>query len=67
MIFQLTSHTWSQDLSSRFLMSHHRKNSMRDRVIGKKRIYLERNILHRVWALSEGKRSQMMVLLVFMG
>ena len=40
---------------------------MRDRVIGKKRIYLDRNILHRVWALSEGKRSQMMVWLVFMG
>jgi len=26
-------------------------------VIGKKWIYLERNILHRVWAISEGKRA----------
>ena len=29
----------------RFLMSHHRKNSVRDRVIGKKWIYLESNTL----------------------
>ena len=27
----------------RFLTSHHRKNSVRDKVIGKKWIYLERN------------------------
>ena len=39
----------------RFLMSHHRKNSVRDKVIGKKQVYLERNILHRVWSISEGK------------
>jgi len=29
------------------LMSCHRKNSVRDKVIGKKWIYLERNTLHR--------------------
>ena len=28
-------------------MSHHRKNSVRDKGIGKKWIYLERNTLHR--------------------
>ena len=28
-------------------MSHGRKNSVRDKVIGKKWIYLERNTLHR--------------------
>ena len=31
----------------RFLMSLHRKNSVRNKVIGKKCIYLERNTLHR--------------------
>ena len=31
----------------RFLMSHCRKNSVRDKVIGKKWIYLERKPLHR--------------------
>ena len=31
----------------RFLMSHHRKNSVRDKVIGKKWIYLEKNTPHR--------------------
>ena len=30
---------------------------MRNKVIGKKWIYLERNTLHRVWAISEGKSS----------
>ena len=39
---------------------------MRDIVIGKKWVYLERNTLHRMWALSEGKRPQNMVWLVFM-
>ena len=39
---------WFQDLMKlRFLMSHRRKNSVRDKVIGKKWIYLERNTLHR--------------------
>ena len=38
-------------------MSHHRKNSVRDKVIGNKWIYLERNTLHRQreWAISEGE------------
>ena len=47
-VFQLRPHTWFQDLMKlRFLMSHCRKNSVRDKVIGKKWIYLERNTLHR--------------------
>ena len=48
----------------KFLMSHHRKNSMRDEVISKRWINLERNTLHRVWAISEGERSQNMMWLV---
>ena len=41
-------HTWSQDLTNLgFLMSHYRKNSVRDKVIGKKWIYLERNTFQR--------------------
>ena len=31
----------------RLLISHQRKNSVRDKVTGKKWIYLERNTLHR--------------------
>ena len=31
----------------RFLMSHCRKNSVRDKVLGKKWIYLERNTVHK--------------------
>ena len=55
-VFQLRSHTWFQDLMKlRFLMCHHRKNSVKDKVTGKKWIYLERNTLHRVWTISEGK------------
>ena len=45
-----TNGTWFQDLMKlRFLMSHHRKNSMRDKVIGKKWIYADsqRSTLHR--------------------
>ena len=45
-----THSTWFQDLMKlRFLISHHRKNSARDKVIAKKWIYLdiERSILHR--------------------
>ena len=49
----------------KFMTSHHRKDSVRDKVIGKK--YLERNTLYRVWAISEGKRPQNMGWLVFMG
>ena len=39
----------------RILMSHCRKNSVRDKVTGKKWIYSERNTLHRVWAITEGE------------
>ena len=45
-----TQGTWFQDLMKlRFLMSHRRKNSVRDKVIGKKWIYsdTERRTLHR--------------------
>ena len=31
----------------RFLMSHCRKNSERDKMLGKKWIYLERNTVHK--------------------
>ena len=49
-----------------FFMSHHKKNkSLRDIVIGKKWTYLERNTLHRLWAISEGKRPWYMRQLVF--
>ena len=48
MVFQLRPHTWSRGLLKlRLLMSHHRRNSVRDRVIGKKWIYLERNTFNR--------------------
>ena len=44
MVFQLRSHSWFQDLMKlRFLMSHCRKNSVRDKVIGKKWIYREKH------------------------
>ena len=45
----------------RFLMPHcNRKNSVKDKVIGKKWIYSdsERSTLHRVWAITEGECSQ---------
>ena len=45
-----TYSTWFQDLMKlRFLMSHHRKNSVRDKLIGKKWIYSDsvRSTLHR--------------------
>ena len=57
-----THSDWFQNLMKlRFLMSHHRRNSVRDKVIGKKQIYLdsERSALHgqsvgrhRGWALA---------------
>ena len=57
-VFQLRSQTWFLDLMKlRFLMSHRRKNSVTDKVIGEKCIYLERNALHRVWAISEGEKG----------
>ena len=47
-VFQLWSHTSSQDLTKlRFLMSHLRKNSGRDKVIGKKWKKSDRNTLLR--------------------
>ena len=47
-VFQLRSHTWFQhSVKLRFLMTHYRKNSVRDKVIGKKWIYLKRNTLCR--------------------
>ena len=55
-VFQLRS----QDLMKlRFLMSHCRKNSVRDKAIGKKWTYLERNThsTDRVWATSEGEKG----------
>ena len=45
-----THGTWFQDLMKlRFLMSYHRKNSVRDKVVGKKWIYSdsERSTFHR--------------------
>ena len=51
-----THGTWFQDLIKlRFLMSQHRKNSVRDNVIDKKWAYSdsEGNTLHRVWAIAE--------------
>ena len=56
MVFQLRSQIWFQDLMKlKFLTSHHRKNSVRNRVIAKKWICCERNTLHRVQAVAEGE------------
>lgn len=45
-------------MKHKFLTSCHRKNSVRDKVIGKKWSYLERYTLHRQRvAVSEGKRQ----------
>ena len=47
MVLQLRLHAWFHNLTKlRFLISYLGKNSVRDKVIGKKWIYLERNILH---------------------
>ena len=44
MVFQLRSQTWFQDLLKlRFLVSHLRKDSARDKLITKKWIYSKRN------------------------
>ena len=40
-----------------FWVSHPGKNSVRDKVIDKKRIYLETHSTDRVWAISEGEGS----------
>ena len=42
-------------MTLRFLMSHHRKNSVRDKVMGKKWIYLERSTLHGQSAIAKGE------------
>ena len=58
MVFYLRSHTWFRDLMKlRLVMSPCRKNSARDKVVGKKGVYLERNALPSVGAISEGKSS----------
>ena len=42
----------------RFLMSHCRKNLVRDKVIGKKWIYYgETHSAYRMWAISEGEKN----------
>ena len=51
---------WFLDLMKiRFLMSHRWKNSVRDKVIGKKWIYsdTERSIPHRAWGITEGEHG----------
>ena len=54
-----TQYTYFQNLMKlRFLMSHHRKNSVRDKVIGEKwfiQIWGEAHSTHRVWAITEGE------------
>jgi len=74
MVFQLRSHTWFQDLMKlRFLISHGRKNSVRDKVIYKKWIYLERNTPQTEYGstlfpiLKRWEKSRNVVWLVFMG
>ena len=41
----------------KFFMFCHKKSSVRDKVIGKKWIYLERYTFHRMWSVSKGKNS----------
>ena len=51
--------TWPNNLLIRithlFFVSLHRRNSVRNKVIGKKWIYSERNTVRRVWAIAEGE------------
>ena len=49
-------------------MSHHRKNSGRDKVICKKWIYsdAEGSALHRVWTVAEGECSNIYFLIVYL-
>ena len=52
---------WFQDLMElRFLMSHHRKNLVRDKVIGKTWIFSDsgRSTRHRERAISEGESGE---------
>ena len=69
-VVYLRSHTWFQDLLKlRFLMSHRRKNLMRDKVMGKKCLSLERETLDRqsVGHLRGRERPWNTVWLLFMG
>ena len=51
----------------RFLMSRHRKQSMRDGVIGKKSIlFIEKHTLHGVWAISKARVAMNYILLKFL-
>ena len=43
----------SRHNEAQVIMSHHRENSVRGKLIGKKWIYLERNTLHRVGPYQE--------------
>ena len=55
-----TCGAWFQDLTKLgFLMSHCRKNSVRDKVIGKRWIYsdMESSTLQTVWAVAEGSAT----------
>ena len=72
-----THNTWFQDsMKLKFLMSYCRKNSVRDKVIGEKWIYLERNRLHRqsvgchrgwVWQPQKGGMVSFYGLGIFIG
>ena len=65
-----THGTWFQDLIKlRFLMSHHRKNSLRDNVIDKKWAYSdsEGNTLHRVWGIAEDEGGCKKWTVLFLG
>ena len=67
-VFELKSLTQCQDLLKlRFFMSHGRKNSMREKVIDKKRICLERYTFHRQNAIHLRRQPGNRGCLVFMG
>ena len=60
--------TWSQDLMKlRFLTSHHRKNSLRDKATGMRRVYLERNTPQSVDSLRRQKKHEGIGLSTFIG
>ena len=67
MVFQLRSHTWFRDLTKLRFLSHCRKNSVRDKVIGKKWIYLETYPTDSVGHLTMKGPPQNMLWLAFMG
>ena len=56
-VFLLKSHTWYKDLLKlRLFMSPRRRNSTRGRVIGKKGVYLERDVPETECSLSQKAR-----------